>query len=77
MSNGEACCALGICCPPASEAQVAALSNELAHSTQWDKSTCDVVAQAITDNYDLMPKGSCESLKAAIAEVIKKHGDHA
>ena len=31
MSNGEVCCILGVCCPPGSAEQLAALTDSIEH----------------------------------------------
>jgi hypothetical protein len=59
MSNGsEACCALGICCPPASAEQTEALATIIDHNNKSKGPlTPHDAALVVLENFDLAPKG--------------------
>lgn len=52
MSNGRACCILGVCCPPGSPEQEAALAEEIAHSKGWGPGRSRRVAQEVLARTD-------------------------
>lgn len=60
MSNGEFCCAVGICCPPASATRRSALVNELMHGTGCAEPEMLKVADWLIANVDLLPKGTID-----------------
>ena len=68
MSNGEFCCAIGVCCPPASTARRMALVNELVHGTGCEAAEMQKVADWLIDNVDMMPVGTLQPLVAAIQD---------
>lgn len=59
MSNGVACCLLGVCCPPGGKAAVAALAEEMHEglAVGAEDAGYDGIAAWIMDNFDLVPKG--------------------
>ncbi len=75
MSNGEFCCAIGLCCPPASAQRRASLINELSHGTPAQSlQDANVTAYAIEHvadwliaNVDMLPKGSVDLSKVLAA----------
>jgi hypothetical protein len=64
--NGEACCILGVCCPPGSAAQRKALAKELASGANIDADAAARVADLILDHFDLAPQDSLRAFKAEI-----------
>lgn len=65
MSNGEICCAAGVCCPPAqARKQYAEL---LCAAIGCDEQTAQKAADWAHDNFDHLPKG--HGLEAIIAYV--------
>ena len=71
MSNGEVCCILGVCCPPAAAKEK--LATELQRIGGGDKATHAACAAWILDTFDLAPKGSLELFKSEIARMAKHH----
>ncbi len=71
MSNGEVCCILGICCPPA-EARVKLVS-ELQKASDYDQAGCEKIAAFIEERFDFAPKGTVQPLIDKIAEMVKHH----
>jgi len=75
MSNGsEACCALGICCPPLSAKQIDTLARAMAEDTGMSVEYCQTAADYILHKFDLAPQGSLEQFKHDIATMARKHG---
>lgn len=72
MSNGEFCCAIGLCCPPASPTRKSALVNELAHGTGCDPAEMDKVADWLIENVDMAPKGTLNL--GPVADMAKRGG---
>lgn len=73
MSNGsEACCALGICCPPASAERKAAVAKILRDNTEAGKFTPETAAECMIEHFALAPK-SFETVIADIVGRAKKH----
>lgn len=73
MANGaEVCCALGICCPPLSAGQKKALKKKL-EDDGFDSAASERAAEWILNNFDLAPKGSLQSFKDTIADLVRKH----
>jgi glycine cleavage system protein P-like pyridoxal-binding family len=70
MSNGEFCCAIGLCCPPASASRRSALINELSHGTGESHAAMEKVADWLIANVEMLPKGSVDL--PAIAELMRK-----
>jgi len=73
MSNGEFCCAVGICCPPASIRRRQALVNELVHGTGCDEKDMVKAADWLIDNVDMLPKGSV-NVQAIVSAMASKAG---
>jgi hypothetical protein len=78
MSNGEFCCAIGLCCPPASASRRSALINELAHGLEAQMSGIDDgflghVADWLIANVDMAPKGTLDL--SHVADAIRKQHD--
>ncbi len=72
MSNGEFCCAIGLCCPPASAARRSALINELTHGTNdVGPAALEQIADWLIENVDMLPKGAIDL--PTIAKAIRKH----
>lgn len=69
MSNGEICCILGICCPPAAAREK--LVTELQKATGYDRDGCEKAADFINERFALAPK----SMEAVIADVVRM-ADH-
>ncbi len=76
MSNGsEACCALGICCPPASAERVSALAKIITDNTDVNgKLSAEDAAQCILEHFDLAPQGTLQPMLTAVAHLARKHG---
>lgn len=72
MSNGEFCCAVGICCPPKSPQQRAALVSEAMHGTGLDQASAEKVADWMMRDYDLAPKGTLDL--SHVANAMKSKG---
>ncbi len=77
MSNGsEACCILGICCPPASAERVTALAKVITDNTDINgKLTAEEAATCVLEHFDLAPQGTLLPLMAAVAHLARKHQD--
>jgi len=74
MSNGsEACCALGICCPPASAERVAALATIITDNANGPVTAASAAA-CLLEHFDLAPVGTLQPLIDQIAAMAKKHG---
>ncbi len=76
MSDGEFCCAVGLCCPPASATRKASLIHELSlgmqersHTPHAD--TLEHVADWLIENVDMAPKGSLDLSK--VVDAMKAH----
>lgn len=71
--NGEACCILGICCPP--QERAAALAKELCHDPEsplcGDPEAAEAVAAYIFKHFDLAPAGTLTPLVSAVAARAK------
>lgn len=81
MSNGEFCCAIGLCCPPASASRRIALLSELRlglpasrqalppASLAAHQTGIDAALEHVTDwliaNVDMLPKGTIDMEKVA------------
>lgn len=72
MSNGAACCALGICCPPRSIEQTAALVEEMVSAGVCDQTQAQPIAAWLLSEYDLAPVGSLDLLKKELAKIVRK-----
>lgn len=64
MSNGEVCCILGICCPPAA-ARVRLIA-EFQKVSGYDGDGCEKIADFLLDRVALAPK----SLEPVIQEIV-------
>ncbi len=72
MSNGsEACCALGICCPPASLQQKTALAKILTDNAAAPL-TAESAAACLLEHFDLAPTGTLRPLIDAVAMMARK-----
>lgn len=75
MSNGEVCCIVGVCCPPARAK--ARLALELTKDCGCDTTIADKVADYIFERFALAPK----SLQPFVDEIVQMarahHTDHA
>jgi hypothetical protein len=83
MANGAYCCAIGVCCPPDSEARRAALIDEMTHGIaaampaglqdgSVHPNTIAQCADWLIANVDMVPKGTINL--AAVVELVKKQG---
>ena len=88
MSNGEFCCAIGLCCPPASPTRRTALIHELAiglppasangdprNVAAHDNATAaaiEHVADWLIAHVDMVPKGTIDLEK--VRQVWQAHG---
>ena len=71
MSNGEVCCILGVCCPPAAAREK--LSVEIEKVAGCDAETSRKCADWLLDTFDFAPKGSLDQFKVDIARMAKHH----
>lgn len=72
MSNGsEACCAIGICCPPEAAARVTALAKIISDDSLVG-AQAHAAAVCVLEHFDLAPKGTLQPLYDAIL-VLAKH----
>ena len=74
MSNGQQCCAAGVCCPPSSPKQREALAAMMEMiTTQFYVSPDHTkqIADWLLDHFDIGPKGSMDFTKAATLAVGK------
>lgn len=68
MSNGaEMCCAVGICCPPASAERVHALAKILEDKGAMMSVDAHLAAACVLEHFDLAPKGTLQPLIDSIA----------
>lgn len=73
MSNGEFCCAIGLCCPPDSATRRSALVNELVHGTGLaNTDDMGLVADWLIANVDMAPKGTLNL--GPVADMAKRGG---
>lgn len=73
MSNGEVCCIVGVCCPPARAK--ARLALELVKDCGCDETTADTVAGYVFERFALAPK----SLQPFVDEIVlmaRAHANH-
>ena len=56
MSNGAECCAIGVCCPPASAQQRAALVKIAVRDTGCDPATAAKIVEALSVHVAFAPK---------------------
>lgn len=74
MSNGHANCYLGVCCPPRSPQQKAALYEGIMHAyPDADSETAKHCANWIAETFDLAPAGSLVDFKAIIAKLAREN----
>lgn len=72
MSNGsEACCILGICCPPAQAREK--LITELQRVSGYDRDGCEKQADFLLERFAFAPK-SFESVVHSIVHLSKTYG---
>lgn len=70
MSNGEVCCILGICCPPA-EAK-AKMVSEFRKVSGYDADGCEKIADFLIERFAFAPK----SMEPAIQEIVRLARQH-
>lgn len=76
MSNGsEACCVLGICCPPSDAATQVALVKILVEEGGCDQAEAAKAAAVLLAKFAFAPK-SFEGVVADIVAHAKAHGNH-
>ena len=75
MANGEVCCILGVCCPPAAAQKK--LAEMLAKVGGVDQATATKQAAYVFEAFDLAPAGTLGALKAEIARHAKTSNGHA
>jgi hypothetical protein len=74
MSNGsEECCALGICCPPASVQQKNALAKIITDNAA-SPLTADSAAACVLEHFDLAPTGQLQPMLQQIAKMARSQG---
>lgn len=72
--NGEICCILGVCCPPGSDAQAAALAKEMVNDGVCSENPeAQRVAAWMLKHFDLAPAGTLMQFKHGIVQALK-HG---
>lgn len=67
--NGEVCCILGVCCPPRSAEQRAALAHELERA--FPTIDAPAVAAWLLTHFDLAPAETLTGLMTAIAQMAR------
>lgn len=75
--NGEVCCILGICCPPAQRAEALAksLSTDAESPLHGQPDEAEAVATYLFKHFDLAPAGKLQPLVAAVSAMAKaSHG---
>ena len=65
MSNGEVCCILGICCPPAEAHE--RLVSEFQKVSGYDRDGCEKIADFLEERVAFAPK----SFAPAIADIVR------
>lgn len=70
-SNGEVCCILGVCCPPA--AARAKMVSEFQKVSGYDADGCDKIVAFLEERFDFAPKGMIQPLIDHIATMARKH----
>lgn len=76
MSNGEYCCAIGVCCPPESAKQRTELAKMIrVDYPQVPMQYAEQAAEWMLKNFDLSPVGTLTEFKRAIAKAAREHGD--
>lgn len=71
MSNGEVCCILGVCCPPA-EAR-AKMVSEFQKVSGYDADGCEKIAAFLEERFDFAPKGTIAPLIEKVSDMARKH----
>lgn len=71
MSNGEVCCILGLCCPPA--AARTALVKELVKASGAETAYAEKCADYVLEHFDLAPHGSLQAFKDYAVTHLGKH----
>lgn len=69
MSNGEVCCILGICCPPAQVRPK--LIAELQKVSGYDDDACGKAADFLLTRFDFAPKGMIQPLIDMVAAMAR------
>lgn len=73
--NGEACCILGVCCPPRSQEQADALAHEMVVDRVCvDQKDARRVAKWMLKHFDLAPQGTLAPLVREIARMARDKG---
>ena len=75
MSNGEVCCLLGVCCPPASVKRRSKVSAVLAREIGLEISTAEQVLDWFDSRVDFAPKGSASLHTDAVVQMARAHRD--
>ncbi len=70
MSNGEVCCILGVCCPPA--AARAKMISEFQKVSGYDADGCEKIADFLIERFAFAPK----SMEPAIQEIVRLARKH-
>lgn len=65
MSNGEVCCILGICCPPAQARSK--MVSEFQKVSGYDADGCEKIADFLLDRFTFAPK----SFEHVIADIVR------
>lgn len=73
MSNGSACCLLSVCCDRRSPKQKAAFVKLFTHAGLEE--TAAALAYDALEPYDLVPAGSLDGFRNAVADEARKHPD--
>lgn len=72
MSNGAECCVLGVCCPPSSAEQRAALVKILVREQCCDEAAAERVSACLLTEFAFAPK-SLEPFVQEIVHLARKH----
>lgn len=75
MSNGAECCVLGVCCPPNSVDQRAALVKILVREQCCDEAAAGRVSDCLMREFAFAPK-SLEPFVQEIVHLARKHAEH-
>lgn len=67
MSNGAECCAIGVCCPPASAERLTSLAKVIARDSGLTHDQSIRAATCVIETFDLAIKGTLQPLIDSIA----------
>lgn len=70
MANGEVCCILGICCPPAQAK--AKMVSEFQKVSGYDADGCEKIADFLVERFAFAPKAMEHAIQE-IARLARKH----